>query len=103
MLSQSSLLDIAVARVVRNVDSQFLREHSVLIVGTASILFIFLVVRYISSPWRKLPPGPPGLPLLGNALQVGVEQWLQYSAWRRRYGMSSHSVGVPCSISSTTI
>lgn len=33
------------------------------------------------------PPGPSGLPVLGNTLQMPHErQWLQYVEWGRKYG-----------------
>ena len=47
---------------------------------------LVLVVRYLRSPWRKLPPGPPGYPLVGNAFELKGKQWLQFSAWRKIYG-----------------
>lgn len=35
----------------------------------------------------KLPPGPPGLPLLGNILDFPkTEEWLAYKAMSREYG-----------------
>ncbi len=38
---------------------------------------------------RKLmPPAPPGLPFLGNTLQLRQEDmWLQFMDWRNSYGM----------------
>ena len=58
-------------------------------VGLGIALALVAVVRYIQSPWRKLPPGPTGLPLVGNALQISGKQWLQYSAWKKEYGKHS--------------
>jgi hypothetical protein len=33
-------------------------------------LLILFVIRYIRSPWRKLPPSPWRLPVLGNTRQA---------------------------------
>ena len=30
----------------------------------------YSVVRYYTSPWRKVPPGPRGWPIIGNALEL---------------------------------
>jgi hypothetical protein len=47
-------------------------------VGLAVVLglAVILVVRYSKSPWRRVPPGPRGLPLLGNALELKDKDWL---------------------------
>jgi hypothetical protein len=34
------------------------------------------------------PPGPPGLPFIGHALQIPKhQQWLKFDQWAREYGM----------------
>ncbi|KAJ3558856.1 hypothetical protein NM688_g680 [Phlebia brevispora] len=35
---------------------------------------------------KIMPPGPPGLPLLGNVLQIGQLQWLRFTEWKQQYG-----------------
>ncbi|KAF8488636.1 cytochrome P450 [Russula emetica] len=49
-------------------------------------LFIIIAVGYTRSPWRKLPPSPPRLPILGNALQLKDKSWLLSKDCKERFG-----------------
>jgi hypothetical protein len=56
---------------------------------TAGIVFglvVIFAVRYTRSPWRKLPPGPPRVPILGNALQLRDKSWLFSKDCKERFG-----------------
>jgi hypothetical protein len=52
-------------------------------------LLIFYSLFLKKSP-LSLPPGPPGLPLVGNILDMPMElEWLTFSRWGEQYGRSS--------------
>lgn len=53
-------------------------------------LLVFAVLRNQKAR-RLLPPGPPGLPLIGNVLDVPKkEAWLTYQQWSRDYSKLSN-------------
>ena len=62
------------------------QENPTFFFGFFACIVLLLIARYLRSPWRKLPPGPPGYPFVGNAFQLKDKQWLQFSNWRKIYG-----------------
>ena len=50
---------------------------------------IILVAQYIRSPWRKVPPGPKGLPILGHAFQLQNKGWMFESECKQKYRPSN--------------
>ena len=65
---------------------EILKLNKTLALGTALVISLTILVRYIRSPFRKLPPGPPGVPILGNALSLRTAQWKAFMEWKKKYG-----------------
>lgn len=57
----------------------------------AGILCIWILRATISSSMRrrKMPQGPPGVPILGNVFDVPKSMpWLKFTEWKQKYGAS---------------
>lgn len=67
-----------------------------LLIFFAFVLLLSVCIRV----WKQrrlrgglpLPPGPEGLPILGNVLDLDVSApWLSYTDWAKKYGTSQSS------------
>ena len=59
------------------------------------LLAVILAVRYVRSPWRSVPPGPRGLPILGNALQLKDKTWMFRRHCKDAYSVFSLDIWLP--------
>ncbi|KAJ7624503.1 cytochrome P450 [Roridomyces roridus] len=56
--------------------------------GAVALLGIYKIFNKSSLP---LPPGPKGLPFIGNMLQLPADrQWIQFTEWAKQYGDVVH-------------
>jgi len=64
----------------------------VLLLVVAAVFIFKAIFRSFTNNLPSLPPGPKGLPLVGNVLDMPSEkEWLTFARWGDSYGMSTIS------------
>ena len=64
----------------------WVQDHAAFLVGAILGLIVLYAARYLASPYRKLPPGPRGYPIIGNLHEIRAGQWFKYAEWQKKYG-----------------
>ncbi|SRR6266404_7524828 len=69
-------------------------SDTVLSLGSALLVgfVVLLAVRYAKSPWRNVPPGPKGLPIIGHAHLFSDKTWMFQQNCKQRFGGSDFFV-----------
>ena len=70
------------------------QTHPVTICVSIALVSIYALRTIKTYRNGKLPPGPKGLPFLGNLFQLSSMPWKEFEVWKKKYGMSIHSSAI---------
>ena len=54
-----------------------------------ALISVYAIRTVKSHAKGKLPPGPKGIPFLGNLFQLSKTPWKKFEVWKKHYGMST--------------
>jgi hypothetical protein len=78
------------------------RYPTLAVLGLVLVVFGATLLNKSRGPLGKLPPGPRGIPILGNVPQLIGQKWLTFTALKEKYGASVNTTVVKLDADLTT-
>ena len=65
------------------------QAHPVALYVSLALVSIYALRTIKTYRTEKLPPGPKGIPFLGNLFQLSSMPWKEFEVWKKQYGRST--------------
>ncbi|KAI0293124.1 cytochrome P450 [Russula brevipes] len=85
LAAASTTLSRTAQQLIRCLSSASLTQILTNRVAFITTVVVVLAARYARSPWRRVPPGPRGLPILGNTLQLQDKGWMFQKECKQKF------------------